>query len=143
MAVIAEVPGIVVTIDVAGQDVHEYNDADVEEPQPNTSYTYVQAESGADFGVAVRFDPAVFPYVREQIRVQLSMDGNSITGKTYSTAETLSGRRGIMKTVTQDLGDRYVVQKFSFAELIISTLSKMYLEMVQWRRLTWNSRSQR
>lgn len=123
MAVIEEVPGLVVTIDVAGEDLAEYN-SDEEEPQSRTSHTYIQAESGADFSIATRYDAATFPHPQETIRYELFLDGNSIAAWTNSPARIALPGRYLTSEGRHDMGDRYVWHKFSFAELTIGTITK-------------------
>lgn len=54
MAILSEVPGLAVTIDVGGQDTPEYDydgDEESEATRPNTSTKYIEAQSGAQFGM--------------------------------------------------------------------------------------------
>ena len=123
MAVIDEVPGLVATIDVAGLDLPEYNDdEEEEEPKPRTSTTFVQAESGANFGIATRFNAAVFPHRHEHIYRLIYLDGKSIAESVLNPTHIAGGQRQVASTVSANLGDRTVVQKFTFAELSIGKI---------------------
>ena len=125
MAIVSEVPGLVVTIDVAGQNLAEYDDNDVEEPQPLATMKYVEATSGANFGVATSYDPFVFSHVNDHIRYHLYLDGKHIRAWTHSPNKIAIGHRSVLEHVRSNLGDRMVKKQFSFAELQISKCSSL------------------
>ena len=70
MAIIDGCPGIVITVEVAGQDLPEYVNVD-EARSWTISNAYVEALSNAEFAIAVRFDPAHFPYQQDHIELEL------------------------------------------------------------------------
>ena len=122
MAILDRVPGLVVTIGVAGQDIIEYHDADEQEPQPLTHYAYVQAQSGAKFGIATKFDASAFPYANDTIYFRLYLDGTFICNWERTPTSLRSGMRRLMDHVGMELGDRTVLREFSFAELNIGII---------------------
>lgn len=123
MGALKDIPGLVVTIDVNGVDLAEYPDLDVEDPKPDASHTCVEATSGAQFGVAVRFDKNEFEDVGDDIKMVLFVDGRRIRSKTFSADGLYSRRRRVVNSRQSSRGDHYVVQKFIFAELQISKLA--------------------
>ncbi|KAF2480113.1 hypothetical protein BDY17DRAFT_312998 [Neohortaea acidophila] len=121
MAILDTVPGLVVTIDVAGLDLPEYADTDQEDPHPNANSAYVVAESGAQFGIATRFDAAQFPYQGGDVEMQLSLDGKPIGLWTQRWSRDIqTGTRRVVSTLTSKRQGYDVVESFSFAELHIS-----------------------
>lgn len=122
MAILDTVPGLVVTIDVAGLDLPEYADTDQEDPHPNANSAYVVAESGAQFGIATRFDATQFPYQGGDVEMQLSLDGKPIGLWTQRWSRDIqTGTRRVVSTLTSKRQGYDVVESFSFAELHIST----------------------
>ena len=120
MAIIKEVPGLELTVDVAGQDLQEYDDDAEEAPMPCTSTKYVEAASGATFGIATRCDPESYIYPDDNIRLKVALDGEHVCVGSHTPAMTSSGHRNVLDRTRKDLGDRAVIQKFSFVELQFS-----------------------
>ena len=117
MAVLSEVPGLTVTVDVAGEDLAEYDDDESDKSEPRTATKYVEAHSGANFGIATRIDAATFAHPSDTIRLKMYLDGNFVSAWSLKQ-ETLSrGRRTVMNYTGQIDGDREIRMKFSFAEL--------------------------
>lgn len=130
MAILNTVPGLVVTIDVAGVDLPEYADTDEEDPQPDTNYAYVVAESGAQFGIATRFDVTQFPHHGGDVEMHMSLDGQSIAywRQRWST-EMQTGERNVASTKSSKRQGYDVVEAFSFAELHISKYAALPLDL--------------
>ncbi|KAK5127441.1 hypothetical protein LTR85_006780 [Meristemomyces frigidus] len=120
MAVLQELPGLVVTLDVADQDLPEYDDDETEDMPPHTTSKYVEAQSGAHFGVAHRYTSTAFPHSGNHIKVELSMDGNVICYVTDSPGNIASSQRWVMSNLSSIHGDKRYRQRFAFAELDIN-----------------------
>jgi hypothetical protein len=60
MAIHPDVPGLVVSIDVGGQDLPEYDEEDADWLKPNTTTKYVETASGEPFGVLFALVPPPF-----------------------------------------------------------------------------------
>jgi len=78
MAIVSVVPGLIVTLDVAGQDLAGYKDNEAEQDAPNTTTVFVEAQSGAKSAFAIRFEPATFPHRHEQLVADIYLDGQRI-----------------------------------------------------------------
>ncbi|KAK4549810.1 hypothetical protein LTR36_005111 [Oleoguttula mirabilis] len=120
MAILTDVPGLVVTLDVADQDLPEYDDHDAEETPPHTATKYVEVHSGAHFGVARRYTSTTFPHSDDYIKTELWMDGKRICNSTDSPYTIARGQRSVMVSLSTTHGDRRYSQKFAFAELDIN-----------------------
>lgn len=123
MAIISEVPGLTVTLEVAGQDLAEYDDGDEEKEAPDTTTKYVEAQSGANFGFVCRFDAAAFPYRNDHVETELYMDGQYICGMMYDPTRIANGARDSCTRLSETRGDKKYTQYFTFAELNISKLA--------------------
>ncbi|RMY79831.1 hypothetical protein D0864_08916 [Hortaea werneckii] len=117
MAIHPNVPGLTVSIDVAGQDLSEYDGDDAQHASSNTVTKYIEAVSGAEFAISYRIDTNVFEYsdhaivafsgLREHIRhhIERRMNGDSVyrammfSDLTTSEAEVNRGLFSKIKTL--------------------------------------------
>lgn len=79
------------------------------------------AESGAQFGVATRFDTTEFPHQGGDVEMRLSLDGQSVATWTQRWSRDMqTGTRRVVNTLASKRQGYEVVEVFTFAELHIS-----------------------
>ncbi|KAK3622242.1 hypothetical protein LTR56_022290 [Elasticomyces elasticus] len=120
MAIHPLLPGMTISIDVAGKDLPEYNEEETDEANPIECVKYIEAMSGAEFGFAICFDAPSFQYAYETINLECSLDGQSV-GDSWFDRQARSSRnrlveRGAISMTSQGL----VSQPMLFSELTIS-----------------------
>ncbi|KAK4957941.1 hypothetical protein LTR10_004364 [Elasticomyces elasticus] len=113
-------PGLVVTIDVAEQDLPEYNEDEADDGSSGSCVKYVEAVSGAEFGIAVRFDSTTFPLVNDSISLCYYFDGQSAGKKRYHPADMRQLNRMIKKGALSNTAAGLVSQAMMFSELTIN-----------------------
>ncbi len=126
MAILDDVPGIRITLVSTGQNLVEHEVTDEEEPQPNTTSTFVQAESGRTFGFAITFDAALFPYKNDNIALALLKDGEMVRYWHFAPFFIASGFRKVINRFSVKEGGGNLAVELSFAELHISTYCLSY-----------------
>lgn len=109
--------GLDVHIRVNNQRLEEYSDESEEDP-PQTITKYVVATSGANFSVALQFDPS-FAYMDNDIRCIIFLDGNRVEKSLLKASKrrpsTLQERKA--RRVCKD--GNYFKQSFIFSDLAI------------------------
>ena len=145
MAIHPDVSGLVVGVDVGGQNLPEYNDdGDVDDTPANTIVKYVEAVSGAEFGVHVRFDTPAFRFAQDSISMAVYVDGQSGSGsETWLSREDLAwgGRRVIKGAIHKTVTGGYEKRPMFFSELSISRscATQKLLRMLMYKRRRWSS----
>ncbi|KAI1074505.1 hypothetical protein F5B20DRAFT_563534 [Whalleya microplaca] len=85
MAILEDVPGVQVTVEINGQDVREYNDPDASESGPAdcpTSYKYIECIDDAEFSVKARIsEDYEWGYKDHSLATRLYVDGKFIRGQ--------------------------------------------------------------
>lgn len=128
MAIITQVPGLIVTI----TNHTEYLDPDDEQPE-GIMTKYIEAESGKTFSVTWSFEQS-FPYKQHDIVSRVHLDGKHADGIIFLSANI--GRPGgwhaklIGARTRKDR--RWYEHKFSFANLEIGQLTLFCPETSAW-----------
>ncbi|KAI6867216.1 hypothetical protein KC338_g3268 [Hortaea werneckii] len=97
MAIHPKVPGLTVSIDVAGQLLPEYDGGDAQEVANNTVTKYIEAVSGAEFAITFRFDNNLFPFANHAIAASVFCDGNGASRKLFAPNMTVSDVRHFIR----------------------------------------------
>ncbi|KAK4951354.1 hypothetical protein LTR10_010327 [Elasticomyces elasticus] len=122
MAIHPYLPGLSVSIDVAGQDLPEYNDEDQDEANPMECVKYIEAVSGAEFGFATRFDTNTFPHANKNIVLHNNLDGQ-IVGQCSFDPEQMRGfgqdGRLVVRGAITGSNQGLITQPMLFSELKI------------------------
>jgi len=123
MAVLDGLPGLEVEIVVNGQPLKEYTDTFVDEEEAKTVIKYVEAVSGANFEIYCRFTR---PYPHRDVvnSAHVELDGEGVVGKIIRKSylqPLLRGYTAWIKGRTTGQGQKWLEEKFRFAELTIST----------------------
>ncbi|KAI6787668.1 hypothetical protein KC332_g18181 [Hortaea werneckii] len=145
MAIHPNVPGLTVSIDVAGQDLPEYDGGDAQEASSATVVKYIEAISGAEFGIAFRFDNHVFPFADHAIAVSVFCDGNGASRKLFAPKTTVSGARNFIRDhVEERMNGDNVYRALMFSDLetsdadvnkgIFGKLKTLGMIVVKWHR---------
>lgn len=118
MAIITDEPGISITVICQGATLQEYND-DSAEPTPGCVTKYVEATSGAKFGVPHQYN-AKFQHHDSFVELNLYLDGKKF-GHMHAKRKGMK----LDKIQTWDysrttVGDRVFHQPFMFSELKIT-----------------------
>lgn len=126
MAIHPNVPGLTVSIDVAGQDLPEYDGGDAQEASSATVVKYIEAISGAEFGIAFRFDNHVFPFADHAIAVSVFCDGNGASRKLFAPKTTVSGARNFIRDhVEERMNGDNVYRALMFSDLETSECARL------------------
>ncbi|KAI1121100.1 hypothetical protein F5Y10DRAFT_282747 [Nemania abortiva] len=88
MAVLDEVPGIEVTVQIDGQNITEYDDHHISEPDADMNpgcpvmSKYVEAIDDAEFSIKVAVDDEVYAWenTEHRLRAQTTIDGRWVSG---------------------------------------------------------------
>ncbi|KAI6828908.1 hypothetical protein KC340_g8947 [Hortaea werneckii] len=90
MAIHPNVPGMTVSIKVAGQDLPEHDDEDAQNVSPEVVRKYIEAISGAQFRMSVQFSPEEFQYANQTVVVSAYCDGQSTSKRDFKPKYTAS-----------------------------------------------------
>ncbi|KAK3637232.1 hypothetical protein LTR56_013770 [Elasticomyces elasticus] len=115
-----DLPGVVVTLDVASQDLPEYDEDDIDNIPSRTCVKYVEAISGAEFGIAIRFDGEQLTHINDRLLLRVQFDGRSAGGRSFDTRQMRQPTRFTKQGVVSNTGDGRVVQAMMFSELTIN-----------------------
>jgi len=90
MAILDEVPGLKVTVQIAGQDCTEY-DAD-EDGHPNSNEScpsitkYIECIDDAEFAIKIQInDQYIWGYKNHSLHVSACIDGQAVLGALFSS----------------------------------------------------------
>ncbi|KAK5702231.1 hypothetical protein LTR17_022506 [Elasticomyces elasticus] len=115
-----DLPGVVVTLVVDSQDLPEYDEDDDDNVPLHTCVKYVEAVSGAEFGVAVRFDPSKLEHPDDTVATRVSFDGQSAGTTFYASVCTRQPRRWFIRGAICDTPQGRASQAMMFSELTIN-----------------------
>jgi len=121
MAVLDELPGLVVEILVNGEPLKEYTDTFVDEKEPNTIIKYIEAVSGANFEIRCRF---IHQYPHRDVLngVDVRLDGQNVACILIHKSDLrqmVLGYTTFITGRTSGQGQKWIKEKFRFAELTI------------------------
>ncbi|KAI7237766.1 hypothetical protein KC330_g3005 [Hortaea werneckii] len=102
MAIHPNVPGLTVSIDVAGQDLPEYNGDDAQDPSSVTVTKYIEAVSGAEFAISYRLDTNVFAFASHAMSISVYCDGDPAGRTLVPPNVTISGTRNSIRHHIQE-----------------------------------------
>ncbi|RMX92283.1 hypothetical protein D0867_14643 [Hortaea werneckii] len=102
MAIHPNVPGLTVSIDVAGQDLPEYNGDDAQDPSSNTVTKYIEAVSGAEFAISYRLHTNVFAFAGHAMSISVYCDGDPAGRTLVPPNVTISGTRNSIRHHIQE-----------------------------------------
>jgi hypothetical protein len=116
MAILPSRPGIKISIVCNGAALQEYND-DEEEPNNNIVSKYIEAISGAEFGIHWKLTPPWPPYT---VLLEYRLDQKYVAG-TYCKLVHFKhpSYSGLDEGVTTTTNGQYFLHKFAFAALAI------------------------
>ena len=97
----------------------EYVDND-EEQFSNTASRYIEAVSGAEFGVRVRFSSGSSISIHEGIKVVIFLDGEDVAHRFCRPTGSPSGRQYYFDGSSKYEKGKRMKQKFKFSEISIS-----------------------
>lgn len=136
MAVIDDVPGIKVTVQINGQDVVEYDDPDASELNATrpTSSKYIECIDDAEFAVQHHVtDKYKWGYKDHYLNFKVSADGSPLRGKCFREKDIASGHC-IQKTTGQSYTDAETGQlherKCKFSTISTGMLVVLYQSAV-------------
>ncbi|KAK5680042.1 hypothetical protein LTS10_007990 [Elasticomyces elasticus] len=115
-----DLPGVVVTLDVDSQDLPEYDDDDADHLSSHTCVKFVEAISGAEFGVAIRFNAEQLPQPNDRLSLRIHFDGRSAGGRVFDARQMRQPTRYTKQGVISNTDDGRVVQAMMFSELTIN-----------------------
>ncbi|KAI1101993.1 hypothetical protein F4804DRAFT_281533 [Jackrogersella minutella] len=95
MAVLQDVPGVEVTVEIAGRDAVEYDDPDAREQDSTkpTSSKYIECIDGAKFGIKmVVTEGYEWGYKNHSLSARSYVDGNFIISRVISRKRLIDGR---------------------------------------------------
>ena len=120
MAVLDEITGLTVQIIVKKRQAQEY-DNDEEEASPNTVTKYIEAQSGAKFGVKFRFSNEFD--AKHSILADIYLDGKSAESHVYDKdrGRPERNRDHCINGVSECNEGSYFKRKFSFSQLKTGT----------------------
>ncbi|KAI1469458.1 uncharacterized protein F4812DRAFT_470407 [Daldinia caldariorum] len=125
MAILRDVPGIQVTVQVAGNDAIEYEDPDASEGGETrdatcpTSIKYIECVDEAEFAIKLRVDDTYqWGHKNNALMTHLRLDGKSVSGIIVSQTARVNGtaigiNKGEYAYCTQT--DRWLFRKFKFS----------------------------
>ncbi|KAK4891979.1 hypothetical protein LTR27_009506 [Elasticomyces elasticus] len=120
MAIHPYLPGLVVSIDVGGQDLPEYSEEEIDDANPIECVKYIEAVSGAEFGFAIRFDATTFVHANKNITLECDLDGQSVGQSWFDSQEMRRPGRIVQRGAITGSKQGLVTQPMLFAELKIS-----------------------
>ncbi|KAK3072402.1 hypothetical protein LTR53_006895 [Teratosphaeriaceae sp. CCFEE 6253] len=119
MAIFLDVSGMEITIDVAGKDLLEYDDDENDPADTATVSKYVEAVSGAEFGIAFRFKPGEYPFGDDRIEYNYYVDGTCAKKQTHRLKNIRSGHRMVKHGAVRESHNTWVSQAMLFSELTV------------------------
>ncbi|KAK5715517.1 hypothetical protein LTR15_010162 [Elasticomyces elasticus] len=120
MAIHPRVPGLTVTISVNNKDLPEIDDPDVDQGDPINCAKYIEAPSGAEFGIAIHFDPTIFPYPDDHVRCSYEVDGTEGAEVSFRPSNIMKGVRTVYKGALRNTKDGLAEHAMLFSELTIN-----------------------
>ncbi|KAI6800849.1 hypothetical protein KC363_g3908 [Hortaea werneckii] len=121
MAIHPNVPGLTVSIDVAGQDLPEYDGGEAQEASSTTVVKYIEAISGAEFAIAYRFDANVFAFADNAIVAFISCDGDGTSRQFFKPNTMFSVQRGLFRyRIDRGMNGDLVHRAMMFSDLTTS-----------------------
>lgn len=118
MAIIKDMPGVIVRILVNNVVLKEYDDdEDVEE---NSVNKYIEATSGAFFTIQWRFDKR-FKYKTDGIALKVYIDGQYTDSAVIDLPKLLTkqGYTSYLSGRRRKVGNDYIEENFTFSGLVI------------------------
>lgn len=120
MAIHPNVPGLVVTVDVDGQDLPELDDGDVDSTSTEACVVkYIEPVSGAEFGLAFRFDSTACLLEHDAVGFDIHVDGVRAKVVSYCRKDRRRHRRYISRCARRHTEEGRVRQALLFSELSI------------------------
>ncbi|RMZ05218.1 hypothetical protein D0860_06047 [Hortaea werneckii] len=121
MAIHPDVPGLTVSIDVAGQDLPGYDGDDSQDASSNIVTKYIEAVSGAKFAVSFRCDDNTFAFVDQAMVVDVSCDGEGTSQMLLRPNTLVSGlRKFVGHHVQHRMDGDLVYRAMMFSDLTTS-----------------------
>ncbi|OTB13772.1 hypothetical protein K445DRAFT_158486 [Daldinia sp. EC12] len=133
MAVLEDVPGIEVVVQVAGRDAIEYEDPNASERETRdatcpTSTKYIECIDGAEFSIRTTITNGYqWGHSKSAVELRFRIDGNAIDGSVLMTKDMINGvvtkiKEGQKSYCTQI--NKWVLQKFKFSAVDVVDDSK-------------------
>ncbi|KAF2771369.1 hypothetical protein EJ03DRAFT_373086 [Teratosphaeria nubilosa] len=119
MAVHPNAPGLFVGIDVNGWDLPQYDGTDEDEQKSTTIIKYVEAITGAEFGISSRIDSSVFPFTQDSVRLDIDYDGNLSSRRHFRAMDVARAGRRVTAGATYNTVDGMMRRPMLFAELTL------------------------
>lgn len=120
MAIHPNVPGLTVSIDVAGQDLPEHDGGDAQVASSTTVIKYIEAISGAEFAIAYRCDLNVFAFADHAIVAYVFCDGSGTSSLCFRPKTRVSGLRELIQHRIDRMDGDLVFRAMMFSDLTIS-----------------------
>jgi hypothetical protein len=114
MAILDSLPGVEITVVVNGEDLHEYQDTDMEDEE-NTVTKYVEAVTGANFAIKITM-PKGFAFGGDCLSFRVKVDGLFAKSPLIGPGDTSEISTFLVDGVT--VGDENI-RKLRFSELEI------------------------
>lgn len=131
MAVLDEVPGVEITVQVAGRDATEYDDPDAAQREPSeaaevpTSIKYIECVGGAEFTITTRVQNTYgWGYMNHSLSSNVYVDGKSVNGHLISQSHLYNGlNTRITKgnTAYDHTTGQWLLQRFKFSAISTGT----------------------
>ncbi|KAI1483800.1 hypothetical protein F4774DRAFT_104262 [Daldinia eschscholtzii] len=133
MAVLEDVPGIEVVVQVAGRDAIEYEDPNASERETRdatcpTSTKYIECIDGAEFSIRTTITNAYqWGHNKNGVDLRLRVDGNAIYGSVLMARDMINGvvtkiKKGQKSYCTRI--NKWVLQRFKFSAVDVVDDSK-------------------
>ncbi|THX60033.1 hypothetical protein D6D06_01596 [Aureobasidium pullulans] len=114
MAILHSLPGVEITVVVDGEDLHEYQDTDMEDEE-NTVTKYVEAVTGANFAIKACVSQQ-FKYEGDCLNIRVAVDGLFVSSPLIEPGDTSKISTSLVDGVI--VGDENI-RKLRFSELEI------------------------
>lgn len=104
---------------VNGEAAQEYNDDDEGSCGPKTITKYIEAITGAEFGVQIELKPS-FRFPSELLCCYISIDGKQLNSTVFRKERFMvlpRGQKATFKGITRSHGVTWSLEKFKFAEV--------------------------
>ncbi|KAH9808833.1 hypothetical protein Tdes44962_MAKER06252 [Teratosphaeria destructans] len=119
MAVHPNAPGLFLGIDVNGEDLTQYDETDQDEQKPHTIIKYVEAVTGAEFGISSRVNSSLFPFARDGVRLDIDIDGSLSFRWHFLAMDVAKSGRRVMAGAKHRTVEGMVKRPMLFAELTL------------------------
>lgn len=120
MAVIEALPGVEVTIEVDGQPLHEYIDADSDEAEDSRTVTrYVEAQNDQVFRIACTVTPR-FEFAGDLVGFPSRVDGQEFHSKVIEKRHVLESSKTVYRQGHKPTPE--LLKKFIFNAVELSAL---------------------